>query len=71
MLLSKVWFEQDYYVTVLFSAVRVRVRVTLQLTVSQSVRHGVEPNLGLLTSVFNKHDFYVYIPVFSSRVSIT
>jgi hypothetical protein len=27
----------------------VRVRVTLQLTVSQSVSHGVEPNLGLLT----------------------
>jgi hypothetical protein len=29
--------------------VRVRVRVTLQLTVSQSVCLGVEPNLGLLT----------------------
>jgi hypothetical protein len=29
--------------------VRVRIRVTLQLTVSQSVRHGVEPDLGLLT----------------------
>jgi hypothetical protein len=29
--------------------VRVRVRVTLQLTVSQSVHHGVEPNLVLLT----------------------
>jgi hypothetical protein len=28
---------------------RVRIRVTLQLTVSQSVRLGVEPNLGLLT----------------------
>jgi hypothetical protein len=28
---------------------RVRVRVTLQLTVSQSVCLGVEPNLGLLT----------------------
>jgi hypothetical protein len=28
---------------------RVRVRVTLQLTVSQSVSLGVEPNLGLLT----------------------
>jgi hypothetical protein len=28
---------------------RVRVRVTLQLTVSQSVRLGVEPDLGLLT----------------------
>jgi hypothetical protein len=27
----------------------VRVRVTLQLTVSQSVCLGVEPNLGLLT----------------------
>jgi hypothetical protein len=30
-------------------SVRVRVRVTLQLTVSQSVRLGVEPDLGLLT----------------------
>jgi hypothetical protein len=30
-------------------SVRVRVRVTLQLTVSQSVSLGVEPNLGLLT----------------------
>jgi hypothetical protein len=29
--------------------VRVRVRVTLQLTVSQSVRLGVEPRLGLMT----------------------
>jgi hypothetical protein len=29
--------------------VDVRVRVTLQLTVSQSVCLGVEPNLGLLT----------------------
>jgi hypothetical protein len=28
-----------------------RVRVTLQLTVSQSVRLGVEPNLGLLTRI--------------------
>jgi hypothetical protein len=34
---SKLWSES------------VRVRVTLQLTVSQSVRLGVEPNLGLLT----------------------
>jgi hypothetical protein len=31
------------------SHARVRLRVTLQLTVSQSVRLGVEPNLGLLT----------------------
>jgi hypothetical protein len=31
------------------SPVRVRVRVTLQMTVSQSVCLGVEPNLGLLT----------------------
>jgi hypothetical protein len=31
---------------------RVRVRVTLQLTVSQSVCLGVEPNLGLLTRDF-------------------
>jgi hypothetical protein len=30
-------------------SVRVRVRVTLQLTVSQSVHLGVEPDLGLLT----------------------
>jgi hypothetical protein len=30
-------------------SIRVRVRVTLQLTVSQSVYLGVEPNLGLLT----------------------
>jgi hypothetical protein len=30
-------------------SVRVRVRVTLQLTVSQSVRLGVEPRLGLMT----------------------
>jgi hypothetical protein len=29
--------------------VRVRVRVTLRLTVSQSVSLGVEPNVGLLT----------------------
>jgi hypothetical protein len=35
---------------VVFSAQEtVRVRVTLQLTVSQSVRLGVEPDLGLLT----------------------
>jgi hypothetical protein len=32
--------------------VRVRVRVTLQLTVSQSVCLGVEPNLGLLARDF-------------------
>jgi hypothetical protein len=32
-----------------FISVRVRVRVTLQLTVSQSVCLDVEPNLGLLT----------------------
>jgi hypothetical protein len=32
-----------------FSCEIVRVRVTLQLTVSQSVRPGVEPDLGLLT----------------------
>jgi hypothetical protein len=30
-------------------SVRVRVRVSLQLTVSQLVRLGVEPDLGLLT----------------------
>jgi hypothetical protein len=38
--------------TVAVYSVRVRVRVTLQLTVSQSVRLGVEPNLGLLTRDF-------------------
>jgi hypothetical protein len=37
---------------VLGRLVRVRVRVTLQLTVSQSVCLGVEPNLGLLTREF-------------------
>jgi hypothetical protein len=37
-------------------SVRVRVRVILQLTVSQSVCLGVEPNLGLLT-----RDIYIYI----------
>jgi hypothetical protein len=35
---------------------RVRVRVTLQLTVSQSVCLGVEPNLELLT-----RDIYLFI----------
>jgi hypothetical protein len=35
-----------------FSWVRVRVRVTLQLTLSQSVCLGVEPNLELLTRDF-------------------
>jgi hypothetical protein len=34
---------------------RVRVRVTLQLTVSQSVRLGAKPNLGLLT-----RDIYIF-----------
>jgi hypothetical protein len=38
---------------------RVRVRVTLQLTVSQSVSLGVEPNLGLLTSDF----FFFFLKV--------
>jgi hypothetical protein len=33
----------------LYNSVRVRVRVILQLTVSQSVYLGVEPDLGLLT----------------------
>jgi hypothetical protein len=36
-----------------------RVRVTLQLTVSQSVCLGVEPNLGLLT-----RDIYLFIYFF-------
>jgi hypothetical protein len=39
---------------------RVRVRVTLQLTVSQSVCLGVEPNLGLLTRDF----FFETVPFF-------
>jgi hypothetical protein len=37
---------------------RVRVRVTLQLTVSQSICLGVEPNLGLLT-----RDFFFFFKV--------
>jgi hypothetical protein len=36
--------------------VRVRVRVTLQLTVSQSVRLGVEPLLGLMTRYLFPHE---------------
>jgi hypothetical protein len=39
----------------------VRVRVTLQLTVSQSVRPGVEPNLGLL----NRDFFFFKVTVLS------
>jgi hypothetical protein len=38
-------------------SVRVRVSVTLQLTVSQSVRLGVEPDLGLLT----RDNFFFFI----------
>jgi hypothetical protein len=34
------------------SKTKVKVKVTLLLTVSQSVRLGVEPNLGLLTRDF-------------------
>jgi hypothetical protein len=45
-----------YLINVFFkwneSCIRVRVRVTLQLTVSQSVSLGVEPKLGLLTRDF-------------------
>jgi hypothetical protein len=37
---------------------RVRVRVTLQLTVSQSVCLGVEPNLGLLTRYLTSFFFF-------------
>jgi hypothetical protein len=40
VLCHKIWF---------YSAVEVRVRVTLQLTVSQSVCLGVEPRLGHMT----------------------
>jgi hypothetical protein len=40
----------------LSQSVRVRVRVTLQLTVSQSVRLGVEPDLGLL----NRDNFFFF-----------
>jgi hypothetical protein len=41
------WVNLDDVLHTTSSAI-VRVRVTLQLTVGQSVRHGVEPNLGLL-----------------------
>jgi hypothetical protein len=45
------------------------VRVTLQLTVSQSVCIGVEPNLGLLTRdlFFFFFVFEIYCPVFWGR----
>jgi hypothetical protein len=41
----------------------VRVRVTLQLTVSQSVCLGVEPNLGILTR--DIYFFFLKITVLS------
>jgi hypothetical protein len=53
--------------TIAFIAVsgwRVRVRVTLQLTVSQSVCLGVEPNLGLLT-----RDIIIFRGKYISKVS--
>jgi hypothetical protein len=42
------------------AVISVRVRVTLQLTVSQSVCLGVEPNLGLMT-----RDFFFKVTVLS------
>jgi hypothetical protein len=42
-------YRMEMYCVSCAVLVRVRVRVTLQLTVSQSVCLGVEPNLGLLT----------------------
>jgi hypothetical protein len=42
-------FYSSTVLDIIHRAVRVRVRVTLQLTVSQSVCLGVQPNLGLLT----------------------
>jgi hypothetical protein len=43
-------FDQRFFFFESYCPVfRVRVRVTLQLMVSQSVCLGVEPNLGLLT----------------------
>jgi hypothetical protein len=45
--------------------VRVRVRVTLQLTVSQSVRLGDEPRLGLKTRYLFLYESYC--PVYMGR----
>jgi hypothetical protein len=42
-------YMKDWILSYCLYSVRVRVRVTLQLTVSQSVRLGVEPCLGLMT----------------------
>jgi hypothetical protein len=48
--------------------VLVRVRVTLQLTVSQSVRLGVEPRLGLMTRYLIIYlSFESYCPVCMGR----
>jgi hypothetical protein len=44
---------------------RVRVRVTLQLTVSQSVCRGVEPNLGLLTRDLTSLFLFLKVTVLS------
>jgi hypothetical protein len=43
------YFTVSFETPPTWRAVRVRIRVSLQLTVSQSVCLGVEPNLGLLT----------------------
>jgi hypothetical protein len=51
--------------------VRVRVRVTLQLTVSQSVCLGVEPNLGLLTRDIFFFFFLSYSLVLFGAPSLT
>jgi hypothetical protein len=46
-----------------FDIIRARVRVTLQLTVSQSVSLGVEPNLGLLTRDIFLSFFFFFLKV--------
>jgi hypothetical protein len=53
------------WVLCITSTVQVKVKVTLRLTVSQSVRLGVEPNLGLLTRAF--FFFQSYCLVFWGR----
>jgi hypothetical protein len=42
-------FRPNLVHILLYVCVRVRVRVTFRLTVSQSIRLGVKPILGLLT----------------------
>jgi hypothetical protein len=53
--------------SIVWDIVRVRVRVTLQLTVSQSVCLGVEPNLGLLTRDLFFFFFESHCPVIWGR----